>query len=58
MDLNIYHTTYQLHPFNNNIPLIPFVTLTMNEKPTQNERDTLIYRLGDTYCDNNTYYAK
>ena len=58
MDLNIYHTTYQLHPFNNNIPLIPFGTLTMNNKPTQNERDTLIYRLGDTYCDNNTYYAK
>lgn len=58
MDLNIYHTTYQLHPFNNNIPLIPFGTLKMNNKVTQNERDTLIYTLGDTYCDNNTYYAK
>lgn len=58
MDLNIYHTTYQLHPFNNNIPLIPFNTRPLIEDEEQNKRSSLIYSLGDVYCNNNIYYMK
>lgn len=58
MDLNVYNTTYQLHPFNNNIPLIPFNTKNVDNEDQKNNRETLIYALGDTYCDNNVYYLK
>lgn len=59
LDFNIYNTTYQLHPFNNNIPLIPFNTKNIDDAAKQlNKRETLIYALGDTYCDNNIYYLK
>ena len=59
IDFNIYNTTYQLHPFNNNIPLIPFNTKNIDDVNKQlNKRETLIYALGDTYCDNNVYYLK
>ena len=57
MDFNIYNTTYQLHPFNNNIPLIPFNTKQYNSD-NKNGRDMLIYTLGDVYCNNNIYYTK
>lgn len=58
IDFNIYNTTYQLHPFNNNIPLIPFNTKNIDENNRLNKRETLIRALGDTYCDNNVYYLK
>lgn len=58
VDLNIKRTTYQLHPFNNNIPLIPFSTREFNDKREQNTRDTLIYTFGDVYVNNNIYYMK
>ena len=59
MDLNVYNTTYQLHPFNNNIPLIPFNTKNIEKADKQlNNRETLINALGDTYCDGNIYYLK
>lgn len=58
MDFNIYNTTYQLHPFNNNIPLIPFNTKNIDNANQLNKRETLIRALGDTYCDNNVYYLK
>lgn len=58
MDLNIYNTTYQLHSFNNNIPLIPFTTDIENLTIYDNSRSSLIYLLGDAYCDNNIYYLK
>lgn len=57
MDLNIYNTTYQLHPFNNNVPIIPFNTKQYNSD-NKNGRDMLIYTLGDVYCNNNIYYTK
>lgn len=57
MDLNVYKTTYQLHPFNNNIPLIPLTTGT-EKLINPNDRSALIYLLGNTYCDNNIYYLK
>ena len=58
MDLNIYHTTYQLHPFNNNIPLIPLNTRPLLDRIDQDKRFSLIYALGDVYCNNNIYYIK
>ncbi len=58
IDFNIYNTTYQLHPFNNNIPLIPFNTKNIDENERLNKREILIRALGDTYCDNNVYYLK
>lgn len=59
MDLNVYKTTYQLHPFNNNIPLIPLTTdADTDNLENSNDRSALIYLLGNTYCDNNIYYLK
>ena len=58
MNINTLTTTYQLHPFNNNTPLIPFITTERNNTQLQNTRDTLIYTFGDVYCDNNIYYMK
>lgn len=58
MYINTLTTTYQLHPFNNNTPIIPFITTERNNAQLQNTRDTLIYTFGDVYCDNNIYYMK
>lgn len=58
MNFNGFNTTYQLHTFNNNIPLIPFNTKYNNIAINYNTRDTLIYTLGNVYCDNNIYYMK
>lgn len=58
MNINSLTKTYQLHPFNNNIPLIPFITKERNDEEIQNTRNTLIYTFGDVYCNNNNYYMK
>lgn len=57
MNLNVYNTSYQLHPFNNNIPLIP-ISNNIENLGYDNDRSALINLLSNVYCDNNIYYLK